>query len=556
MEFTARNKSLCAGALICMATVLAYGNVIHNDFVSYDDVRYLFENNHVRSGLSVDGILWALTATYDGNWFPLTWISHMADMSMFGPSPLGHHLVSLGLHILNSLLLMWILVRTTGYLWRGAIVAALFALHPLHVESVVWAAERKDVLSTLLFMLTIAAYTRYVADRTVFRYLSVVVLYACGLAAKPMLVSLPCVLLLLDFWPLGRWMPGKIPDTGSSAQSFPKLVGEKIPLAVLAAASCLITIIVQSRGGAMNEPGTDSLAVNAAHAVVNYSTYLYKAVWPADLAVLYPYVASVSVWKVTGSVALLSFITVMALRQWQKRPYCAVGWFWFLITMLPVIGLVRVGLHSTADRYTYIPITGLFIIAVWATADLLVRYRRGAVTAALLVFPLFSILGIATWKQTAHWKNASTLFEQALRVTSDNWVAHNSIASEMIKQGMYRQALRHVQEAIRINPSYTDAYMNLGGALSGLDDLRGAIDAYKEALLHQPQPQFVANAYYMLSMAYSYAGNMKQALETCEILRQLDPASADVLEKNLFIAARMQRNSADNSGSEKSAIIK
>jgi len=554
MAFTTRKKTFCAGALICMATVLAYGNVIHNGFVSYDDVKYLIENDHVRSGLTSDGILWALTATYDGNWFPLTWISHMADMSMFGANPLGHHLVSLGLHILNSLLLMWILVRTTGYLWRSAIVAALFALHPLHVESVVWAAERKDVLSALLFMLTISAYIEFVAKRTVFRYLAVVMLYACGLAAKPMLVSLPCVLLLLDFWPLNRCKPEDESVSGLSTQPLKALICEKIPLAVLAVASCIITISVQRRGGAMNEPGVDSPLANAAHAAINYLRYLCKTVWPADLSVLYPYVEKVSVWSVLGSFALLLGITLMVIRQWRSQRFYAVGWFWFLVTLVPVIGFVRVGVHSIADRYTYMPITGLFILAVWATADLLLRYRTGTKIVTFLVFVLLSIIGTATWKQAAHWKNSSTLFEQALRVTSDNSVAHNNIASEMIKQGMYRQALPHVQEALRINSAYTYAYINLGLALSAIGDLQGAIDAYKNALLRKPQPQFVPEVYYRLGMAYSYAGSMKQAFEISEILRQFDPAMAEVLKRNLIIAERMQRDSADNSGSEKCAI--
>lgn len=556
MMFPTCKRTPCVGALICIATMLAYWNIVHNGFVSYDDVRYLIENDHVRTGLTIDGFFWALTATYDGNWFPLTWLSHMIDMSMFGANPLGHHLVSLGLHILNSLLLMRILVRMTGYFWRSAIVGALFALHPLHVESVVWAAERKDVLSALLFMLTIAGYIRFVARRTVFRYLTVVTLYACGLAAKSMLVSLPCVLLLLDFWPLRRWKPGRILDSDSSVPSLPMLVREKIPLAVLAAGTCLITVIVQRRGGAMNEPGVDSFAVNAAHAVTNYLTYLYKVVWPTDLAVLYPYVASVSVWRCIGAAALLSLITVSALRQWQKRPYFTVGWFWFLITMLPVIGLVRVGVHSIADRYTYIPITGLFILAVWAVADLLVRYRQGAITASLLVFPLVLILGAATWRQTAHWENSGTLFEHALRVTSENSVAHNNIASEMIKQGMYRQALRHLQEAIRINPSYTYAYINLGGALSGLGDLQGAIDAYKGALIHQPQPQFVPEVYYRLGMAYSYAGDMNQAFETYDILQRFDPAMAEALKRSLSIIERVQVSPAILNEPETRAVIK
>lgn len=554
MVFNTRKKTLCAGALICIATLLAYGNIVHNGFVSYDDVRYLIENDHVRSGLTVDGFLWALTTTYDGNWIPLTRLSHMADMSMFGVNPLGHHLVSLGLHVINALLLMMILFRATGYLWRSAIVAALFALHPLHVESVVWAAERKDVLSALLFMLTIAAYIRYVAGRTVMRYLAAVMLFACGLAAKSMLVSLPCVLLLLDFWPLNRRGTGYDAASRLAEEPLSALILEKIPFVVLAAASSVITVIVQRQGGAMNEPGIDSPLVNAAHASINYLRYLYKTIWPADLAVLYPYEETAPAWQVAGAVIVLVCLTFLVLRQWRARPCFAVGWLWFLITMIPVIGFVRVGVHSIADRYTYIPLIGLFIMAVWATAGVWPRRRTGAVAASFLVLTLFILLGMATRKQTAHWKDSSTLFEQALRVTSNNGVAHNSLASEMIKQGKYRQALWHVQEALRIDPSYTNAYINLGGALSGLDDLQGAIAAYKEALLHQPQPQFVPDVYYRLGMAYVYAGDWNKAYGTYELLQQIDPGMADALMKNLVITEKMQKYPAAHNDSVTRAV--
>lgn len=541
MVFNTRKKTLCVGALICIATFLAYGNVGQNGFVSYDDVSYLVGNDHVRSGLTVEGFLWAMTATYDGNWIPLTRLSHMADMSMFGVNPLGHHLVSLGLHVINALLLMRILFRTTGYLWRSAIVAALFALHPLHVESVAWAAERKDVLSALLFMLTITAYIRYVAGRTVMRYLAAVMLFAFGLAAKSMLVSLPCVLLLLDFWPLNRRGTGDDAASRLAEEPLSALILEKIPFVVLAAATSFITVIVQKKGGAMNEPGIDSPLVNAAHASINYLRYLYKTIWPADLAVLYPYEETAPAWQVAGAVIVLVCLTFLVLRQWRTRPCYTVGWLWFLITMIPVIGFVRVGVHSIADRYTYIPLIGLFIMAVWATAEVWPRRRTGAVAASFLVLTLFILLGMATRKQTACWKDSSTLFEQALRVTSNNGVAHNSLASEMIKQGKYRQALLHVQEALRINPSYTNAYINLGGALSGLDDLQGAIAAYKEALLHQPQPQFVPDVYYRLGMAYVYAGDWNMAYGTHELLQQIDPGMADALMKNLVITEKMQK---------------
>ncbi len=492
--------NILVSIFIVFATFLAYWHILHNGFVGYDDVTYLMENDHVRAGLSVGGVIWAFSSSYDANWIPLTWLSHMADMSMFGPDPLGHHLVNLLLHIANVLLLHRLLTGMTGAVWRSAAVALLFALHPLHVESVAWAAERKDVLSTLFFMLTITAYLRYVAKRTVLRYLSVVVLYACGLLAKPMVVSLPFVLLLLDTWPLRRLAFAKTGQNNAVWMGTPALWLEKLPLVILAAVSCVVTFIVQRTGGAVNDTVNSPFSENAAHAACNYVTYLCK--------------------------------TLLAIWQWDRKPYLAVGWFWYLITMVPVIGLVRIGIHSIADRYTYIPLIGIFIMAVWELAHFLELKRHGKVIAALLTIVLFPTLGAATYKQAGYWHDSISLFEHTLNVTMDNWVIHNNLAAEMIKYGMNRKALWHVNEAIRIKPDYATAYQNLGALLSSLNDEAGAIRAYRSALEHNPK---FTEAYYQLSLTYFQAGDHTAAFETCEALARLDPALALSLKKYLIL---------------------
>ena len=517
-----RNKTVLLGTLICCVTLLAYQGILHNRFIGYDDLEYLIVNNHVSAGITWDGFLWALTATYDGNWFPLTWLSHMADMSLFGANPVGHHLVGLSLHICNTLLLFRILIRATGSVRRSAVVAALFALHPLHVESVVWAAERKDLLSTLFFMLTISAYLGYVSRRSVHRYLGVMALYACGLASKPMLVSLPLILLLLDFWPLRRM--------GSEQKPPLSLMVEKLPLMILSAASCILTFIVQKNGGAVNDLTRSSVGENIIHALVNYVGYLSKTFLPTDLAIIYPYVPTLSAWHLTGAVTLLLVITTLAIRKRRTHPYGIVGWSWFLITMLPVIGLVRVGAHSIADRYTYIPLIGIFIALVWTIAGQLGQSKRGDAVALLLVVLIVTPLSLLTARQTGYWRDSFTLFEHTLKVTDDNWLAHNNLAAEFMDHQQYRQALYHVRESLRINPEYSDAYLNLGKIYMCLGNATLAVQAYRDALAHnRSNPE----ACYKMALFYFESGNIQSALELQRIVERIDRTRGDALKKIL-----------------------
>jgi len=377
------------GICVCLAvaTVAVYWPVGGYDFTNFDDPGYVSENPHVLAGLTWEGVRWAFTNAQEANWHPLTWLSHMLDCQLFGPSAGRHHLVNVGLHALSILLLFLVLARMTGRRWPSAMVAALFALHPLHVESVAWISERKDVLSALFWMLTMGAYVLYAERPSVIRYLPVFVFLALGLMAKPMLVTLPFVLLLLDFWPLGRLKGAAA--TGKEASGFPwrragRLVLEKAPLLVLAAAASGVAYLVQQKIGAMEFGARVPWTGRLANAVMAYVTYLVKAVWPGGLAVFYPYDEHLPAWEVGLASAALAAVTALVVWQGRRRPYLAVGWFWYVGTLVPVIGLVQVGGHAMADRYTYIPLIGIFVAAAWGAADLTAAWpgRKALLAAA------------------------------------------------------------------------------------------------------------------------------------------------------------------------------
>ncbi|MBL7207805.1 MAG: glycosyltransferase family 39 protein, partial [Desulfobacterales bacterium] len=416
--FTLRREGVVC--LFLALTVLAvYWQVGNHEFVNYDDKDYITENQHVQAGLTLKSIAWAFTSTHAGNWHPLTWLSHMLDCQIYGLNPCGHHFTSVFFHILNSILLFLVFKRMTGAFWKSAFVAALFALHPLHVESVAWAAERKDVLSAFFWMLTMGSYIRYVERPGTNRYLLVLLFFALGLMAKPMLITLPFVLLLLDYWPLGRFHVRK-PEAAQPSEEKPQkdtkskkrksrkrlaknavqakkttgsdyqwslalsLLWEKIPLFVLAAASSVVTFFVQQSGGAVRSLDALPLFVRISNALVSYISYIVKMILPHNMAILYPHPKDFSIWQVAGACLLLACISFIAIRSMKRYPYFAVGWLWYLGTLVPVIGLVQVGLQSMADRYTYIPLTGIFIIIAWGISDLAAKwcYKKEWLAAA------------------------------------------------------------------------------------------------------------------------------------------------------------------------------
>ncbi len=488
---------------ICLLLALAaFGPVIESDFVNYDDPLYVTENTQVQAGLTYAGLRWAFRATVGGNWHPLTLLSHMLDWQLFGQHAGWHHLTSLLLHIANTILLFLILERMTGASWKSVFVSALFALHPLHVESVVWISERKDVLSTFFGLLAVWAYIRYVeaegaAPKLKGRhYTLAILLFAFALMSKSMLVTLPFVLLLLDFWPLGRLQCLGFSDgygfregagAGSSGLSRVKrslrfLVYEKAPFFALAAADAALALITQRQAGAVISIHSIPTGLRMANAVVAYGRYLLKTFWPVDLAVLYPYPKVLPIWPVLLMGVFLTCVTVIAFRLRRGAPYLAVGWLWFMGMLVPVIGLVQVGFQSMADRYTYLPLVGIFIILAWGGSDLLLRWRHSrrasAVAAALVVAACSAI----TARQTLYWKNSQTLFEHTLAVTSNNSIAENKLALVLAESGKYDEATAHFREAARLEPHDGKAQATLASILAAQGKLDEAIAQYRTAL--------------------------------------------------------------------------
>ena len=480
--------------LLVVSTLVAYAPLRANGFVQYDDRTYLTENEHVQRGLTADGLAWAFNVGHAGNWHPLTWIAHMLDCQLWGLDATAHHLTSLALHAASAVVLLFLLARLTGAPGPSAFVAGVFALHPLHVESVAWAAERKDVLAALLGFLSLSVWTRYCARGGRARFALALALFALGLAAKPMLVSLPLLLLLLDSWPLGR----------SGTRSTASLVREKLPFFALAAASCVVTYVAQERGGAVSSLDVLPVSARVANAAVSYVAYLVKALWPSDLAVLYPHpMDGLSAWKVGGSLALLAACTWASLRAASRRPWIRVGWLWYLIVLLPVIGIVQVGLQSMADRYTYWALVGPSILVAFGARELSDRAARGALVARAAAFACLAALLLFTRQQVEVWKDDLTLFSHAARVTKDNHMAHFRLGYVLALAGRSNEALSQYRESLRIRPTGVEALNNVGMLLQRAGQLEAAIASFRKALELDPG---VAEARANLGSALDQAG--------------------------------------------------
>ncbi len=471
--------------LLAMCTFAAFLPVFRNDFVNYDDPGYVYENPHVRSGLTPATIAWSFTTFQESNWHPLTWISHALDVTLFGVSAPAHHAMSLLLHLISAVLLFSLLDRITGDRWPSAFVALVFAIHPLHVESVVWISERKDVLSGLFFMLTLGAYAAYERGGGRAAYLRTIALFALGLMAKPMLVTIPFVLLLLDYWPLGR-MPGfsaRGREAGASAVPLRTILAEKIPFFILAGASSVVTYLAQERGGAIAEAGAVVFSDRAANAVTSYAAYLGKALFPVNLAFFYPHrLGDITGLEIGTSVIVLAAITAAVWRFGRTSPFLPAGWFLFLGMLVPVIGLVQVGLQSMADRYMYLPLIGLSVMAAWGLPSVL---RPGAARAAILR-PAFAlavvVMGALTWSQTAVWKDNDTLYNHALRVTEGNHIAHTNLGVTLTERGKDVEAIPHFREALRLWPRNFNNVSNLARSLGAVGEYEAALRYYRTIL--------------------------------------------------------------------------
>jgi tetratricopeptide (TPR) repeat protein len=500
--------------------VATYRQLPSNGFVMFDDDLYVTANAHVQRGLGWENFRWAFTTTEAANWHPLTWLSHMLDVQLFGLDAGRHHLTSLVIHAGNALLILLFLLRLTGSLWRSAAVSALFALHPLHVESVAWVAERKDLLSTLFGMLTLLAWLGWVRSRRRSLFALALLSFALGLMAKPMLVTLPFVLLLLDFWPLRR-----LPPPGVPGEAVRRLLLEKGPFFLLAAASSVVTLLAQKAGGTVQTLTQLSFAERVMNAAEAYVAYLGKTLWPVSLAIFYPHPrAALSAVTATLSFLALVGLTALVLRLRTTAPCLLFGWLWYLGTLVPVIGLVQVGEQSMADRYTYVPLLGIFVAAVWGLADLVRSNRTARAAVVALSIGSIATLGVLCHAQVGVWKDSETLFRHALAVTGPNSLARNNYGLVLYGEGRAEEALVHLEEAIRIDPDYPDAHNNYGIALAKLERWDLAVAQYETALRLEPgAPSALVN----LGNALLHLGRIREA-ESCfrEVLSK-NPESAD-----------------------------
>lgn len=526
---------ICAGLIL--AALVAFEPVRRSEFVGYDDNIYVTENPHAKAGLTRQSIIWAFTTTHTGNWHPLTWLSHILDCKLFGLNPLWHHLVSLLFHIANTLLLFWLLKEMTRAPWPSAFVAAAFAVHPLHVESVAWIAERKDVLSSLFWFLTIAAYIRYAKRPNVVGFLPVILAFCLGLMAKPMLVTLPFVLLLLDYWPLQRFQWQRQIEEQAlplfapfdiTYQKSPNwyLFCEKIPLFVLTGVSCVITYIVQQAAGALEMMKTLSPNIRISNALISYSGYILKIIYPTRLAVLYPLsVNAIYKWQAAVSLIVLIAISAGIIYMAGSRRYLIVGWLWYLGTLVPVIGLVQVGSQAMADRYTYLPSIGIFIIVAWGSAELLTKWRYQAISLRILGGLLICVMVFCTRAQIRYWKSDFTLYQRALAVTRDNFIIHHNYGYCLSENGQPEEAIKHFTEALRIKPDYDKAHLNLGVVLASQGKLDEAIEHFNEALRINPGS---AEAYCNLGSALNAQGKLGEAVVSYMEALRINPNLAEV----------------------------
>ena len=509
---------------LAVMTFGIYAQVIRHQFITLDDGWYITENAMVNRGVTLAGLAWAFTTFHEGNWHPLTWIAHMIDSQLFGMNAGGHLLVNALIHVANTLLVFWFLSRTTHARWPSALVAALFALHPLHVESVAWAAERKDTLSTFFGLLSLISYTRYAEGHSRKWYAWTALTLALGLLAKPMLVTWPFVMLLLDYWPLRRLSEST--SRKNFLVSIAPLVREKLPLFAMAAASCVITFFAQSHGAAVRTFTDIPIVLRLSNALVSYAKYLMLTFWPHNLAVYYPFTPTgIPAWQIIGAAFLLIGITAFCLFQRKSRPYLSVGWLWFLVTLVPVIGIVQVGGQTMADRYFYIPSIGLFTALVYGLAGIAKTRRLAASLIASIVGGVLLVLAILTNAQIHLWRDSFTLFEHALAVTPPNLPIENSLGIAMDNSGRYDEAAAHFEKALQVQRDHYEVLVNMGVTRYHRDQLPEAIEYYQAAIRSQPD---APEAHAQLCLALWKQNRNEAAYDEVHRASQLAPKDANI----------------------------
>ena len=510
--------AICAGLIAI--TWAVFGQTVGHEFVNFDDPNYVSENPQIHAGLNWQSIVWAFTHVHSHNWHPLTTMSHMLDWQLFGAKPGAHHFVNALLHSATAVLLFFLLAQLTrspgrtGTIWSSAFVAAVFAIHPLHVESVAWISERKDVLSGLFFVLTLLAYLYYTRKPTIGRYLTVSILFACGLMAKPMLVTVPIILLLLDYWPLERF--GKL--------SAKKLIAEKIPLLVLAIGSAVATLIVQSEGVGLVPLEVLPLSWRITNALAAYLVYIWQMIWPADLALIYSHPGKLPIWQVAGAAVVLIAVTLGVLALRKRSPYLMVGWGWYVIMLLPVIGVVQVGGQAHADRYTYLPQIGLCLAATWGVIDLATFRRYPAVILGAAAAIIISALAVRAADQVSYWHDSERLWRHALAVTTENDVAHLGLGQLLLEQKRLDDAITELQTVVARHPNDVDARLKLANALSEKKDrMNDAIAEYEAAAkIGDPNPDIETT----LANLLLEQGRINEAIQYYRQVVQLQPSSA------------------------------
>jgi protein O-mannosyl-transferase len=498
---------------LTVASLAAFGRIAGNDFINFDDNIYITENNHIKSGINPESIKWAFSAFVSQNWHPITWISLMLDWSLFGANSGGYHLVNLLLHIGSALFLFLFLNKTTNNIWPSAFAAALFALHPLRVESVAWAAERKDVLSMFLGMATLYAYAFYAESHKLSRYFLCLILFLLSLLAKSMLVTLPFVFLLLDYWPLGRWQKEMAAPTGHRFHIFNRLIWEKIPFLLLTIASCIMTVWAQYEIGSVYPPFSERVS----NAIVAYAAYLGKTFWPFDLALFYFFIESFPSWQILASCFFLSGITIVVIYAIKKLPFLFVGWFWYLGTLIPVIGLMPTKTLIT-DHYTYLSSIGIAIVLAWGIPSLI----KNEETKRRILFPTgivsLAVLSVLTWQQCGYWKNSLELWNHSISSTKENALAHNNLALALIEQGKTAEAIDNYNKAIQMKPYFFLFYNYRGDAYAKIGQYQRAIEDYDEAIRLKSD---YSDAYSNKGIAYFKLGRHEQAFELFkEAIRQ------------------------------------
>jgi tetratricopeptide (TPR) repeat protein len=526
-------RTLVLCLLLAVVVLLFYNPVTHNGFLNYDDQDYITTNPHVRAGLTWATVKWAFT-TYDkANWHPLTWLSHALDCQVFGLNPAGPHYVNVLLHAADAVLLFLLLQSATGFSWRSLMVAALFALHPINVESVAWAAERKNVLSTLFFLLALYAYGWYARRPRVGRYSAVFLSFALSLLCKPQVITFPFLLLLWDYWPLGRVGGAIFANPEAPAEDLPKcssrwLVLEKLPLLLLSAASAVITMKAQKAGGAIQTFSQYSLLLRLETAVISYVRYIGKAFWPSRLAALYPHPTKLyPAWQFVAAALLLLFITWLVVRVFvirtHHRRYLAVGWFWFLGSLVPMIGLIQVGSQSMADRYAYIPFVGLFVMVTWLVADWAQAHRISSRWLAIPAISCLLVLGILTYRQVGYWHDPESFWLRTLALTEDNYVAEVNLADYLTDEGRSEEAAAHFRAALDIRPDGLVANLNLGTYEQERGNLTAAIERYQVVTLHATDVSLRGKAYANLGFVYRQMGQLMKARQCFEKALELEP---------------------------------